>query len=65
MNTRLSVIAVTILGALALLSLLLIGLLALRGQETPDILIATVSGSTTGLLGLLVPRPSDTGDVEG
>lgn len=41
------------------LSLLLIGLLAFKGQPIPDVLQNVAVGSLTGLVGLLVPRPQD------
>lgn len=41
------------------LSLLLIGLLAFKGQQIPDVLQNVAVGSLTGLVGLLVPRTQD------
>jgi len=45
--------------AFGVLSLGLIGVLAFLERDIPDILVATASGSLTGLVGLLVPRPQD------
>lgn len=50
-------LVVILVGSALILSVLMIGLLALNGQPVPDALPQTSLASLTGLLGLLAPRP--------
>lgn len=53
-----TLVVIYVIGAVLLAAVLLIGLLAFKGQPIPDVLQNVAVGSLTGLVGLLVKPPA-------